>query len=561
MADLIDHTDFNTTLRVHLKTTDALSDDDSEQLKTMANARAQAESLYEILMKKLDGFKNLVEGLKKSKQSGALHILTKECINRQGIGLDDISSVTYNSNEILGRGSQKTVVYRGKFGSRDVAVNRKPISMFCEDAIQNISREINFLQQCDGHENIVRFFGSQLDVSLSSILIVLELCESTLTQWMTNRSIQLSHLEILKQITVGVEWIHSNKAVHMDLKPDNILIHPKLLKAKLSNFGKCHCVGDLISFKISLEPGKPIWIAPEIIKPIDNKQIECTFKSDVFALGCIFYYVLSDGKTNLNREDVKYSSADSVNIIEKMISNDPDTRPTCKCLVSCTALWSNWQESTPVVKYRKPPRKCTLLFKLTMYDIQMGQMQSDGNVKWIANSWGDISTSTLLGQTKENEFVYGLEAAENNKINEVVRRWTLYDVIKRQNIVKCPKFLSDGKHKEMSLDIFIGILRGALRIWAEEKTGLHFPKAVVVIPFYLDIEPYLREGAQVFARFQQVQIECEKICTRQTFYQYLNTHLSAVVQQVNKNKEQIQQILLANTADSGSKLTCNICKS
>jgi len=80
--------------------------------------------------------------------------------------------------------------------------------------------------------------------------------------------------------------------------------------------------------------------------------------SDVFSLGCLFYYVLSEGKhpfgygvqclinlaSGLNQiyyNDFKHTLVGNLGIIYQMITSDPDVRPSANVLLSHHIFWSN----------------------------------------------------------------------------------------------------------------------------------------------------------------------------------------------------------------------------
>ncbi|PIO53543.1 hypothetical protein TELCIR_25117, partial [Teladorsagia circumcincta] len=59
-----------------------------------------------------------------------------------------VGKLLYNPSEVLGRGCEGTVVYRGKFDGRDVAVKRV-VSEF----VRLVDREADLLRESDTHPN------------------------------------------------------------------------------------------------------------------------------------------------------------------------------------------------------------------------------------------------------------------------------------------------------------------------------------------------------------------------------------------------------------------------
>ncbi|ODM87886.1 Serine/threonine-protein kinase/endoribonuclease IRE1 [Orchesella cincta] len=108
----------------------------------------------------------------------------------------------------LRKRSSGTFVFKGQFGNRDVAVKRMHSEVAREKAI---IKEIEILKNCDSHENIVRYFATK--VVQNFVLIVLELCDMTLAEWIITKPIYITPLEVLRQVTVGLEWLHEHSIV------------------------------------------------------------------------------------------------------------------------------------------------------------------------------------------------------------------------------------------------------------------------------------------------------------------------------------------------------------
>ncbi|ODM86572.1 Serine/threonine-protein kinase/endoribonuclease IRE1, partial [Orchesella cincta] len=333
-------------------------------LELASNRSNQVFQLYTILQKRVNAFEVLLDGLKQTNQSRAIEILTS-CLEPNSSSITP--DISYDVNKVLGNGSYGTVVYKGKFGDRDVAIKKVHLSML---GGPQAFHEVKVLKDYDVHENVVRYFGAKKNKEF--VLIALELCEMSLTQWVENNaknetstfkiSTDFSAMEVLRQITVGLEWLHSKKIVHRDIKPENVLIMFKTKRAKLSDFGLSRRILDGNSFVVtSIAGGTPGWMAPEILScVVERKNAECkfTYASDVFSLGCVYYFVLTDGKyafgdlvrcqanildgkSVIAANEIKQDCARSTmfNLIELMISKDLKCRPACAVLVS-NPVWN-----------------------------------------------------------------------------------------------------------------------------------------------------------------------------------------------------------------------------
>ncbi|GJJ72815.1 serine/threonine-protein kinase/endoribonuclease IRE1 [Entomortierella parvispora] len=135
-----------------------------------------------------------------------------------------LKSITV-TDTVLGYGSHGTVVYKGQYDGRSVAVKRLLIDFY-----DVAFHEVRLLQESDDHPNVVRYFRSeQCDRFL---YIALELCSASLDDIIERKNSQpfkdlsatLDPEKILYQIISGIHHLHSLKIVHRDIKPQNILI-------------------------------------------------------------------------------------------------------------------------------------------------------------------------------------------------------------------------------------------------------------------------------------------------------------------------------------------------
>jgi len=108
-----------------------------------------------------------------------------------------------------------------------------------------------------------------------------------------------SEREILRQVTRGLAHLHDLKIIHRDIKPGNLLIfvppdEPEKPQMKLADFNISKMLKKELSGEIT-SPTNPSgsrgWMAPEVY---ESNRFD--FKGDVWALGLIFGYSLSEGK-------------------------------------------------------------------------------------------------------------------------------------------------------------------------------------------------------------------------------------------------------------------------
>ncbi|OQR67570.1 serine/threonine-protein kinase/endoribonuclease IRE1-like [Tropilaelaps mercedesae] len=269
-----------------------------------------------------------------------------------------VGKISYSAYDRLGAGGNGTVVFRGCFEGRPVAVKR--ILPVCYSLAH---REVQLLRETDEHPNVVRYFCMEEDPNF--YYIALELCAATLSDYVENKSFNrgnppLQPIQAMHQAASGLEHLHNLNIAHRDVKPQNLLISTATrsgqLKVMISDFGLCKKLshGDRSFSKKSGVLGTEGWIAPEVLAGDSGSRV--TKAIDVFSLGCVMYYVLSEGQhpfgetferqANIRKGKISLSALSNSEqgltakgLIHQMLSLSASQRPTAAQVTHHPAFW------------------------------------------------------------------------------------------------------------------------------------------------------------------------------------------------------------------------------
>ena len=234
-------------------------------------------------------------------------------------------------DSIAGRYKVESMLGQGGMGAVYLAtqlnVNRPvAVKTLLKDLVSEQKHVVRFYREAQSasqlnHPNIVRVFDFGIDDDSGTPFIVMEYLEGQDLSELVRSEGPMSErraCELLVQVAKALIEAHSKGLVHRDLKPDNI--HIRKLQdgdehCKVLDFGLAKAVsgaqsGSQQSLTGGVILGTPLYMSPEQI----NRSPDLDFRSDLFALGCILYFMVVG--------DAPFAGHDNMVVLVKHI-NEP----------------------------------------------------------------------------------------------------------------------------------------------------------------------------------------------------------------------------------------------
>ena len=283
----------------------------------------------------------------------------------------------------LGRG-QFGIVYLCQHADGRKAVDKRVgLQGLSKEQLSQTFREIDLLRRLN-HDYVVKYYHSWETDELESdkggaptrtLHILMEYCEEgSLEEALTEqkdtygkRPFPTSKIRgWLRQLTSALDYIHSQRVIHRDLKTANILLTGKDAHiAKLGDFGISRLMSSQTNFA-STAVGTPYYLSPELITSDGYDG-----RADIWSLGVILYELIAfvrpfhgDNIAQLAMAIARKAPSplpagtpqDMIMFIERCLKKDKTTRPTAHELLHTEpmATWSRQAQEQSQESQQQP---------------------------------------------------------------------------------------------------------------------------------------------------------------------------------------------------------------
>ena len=176
-------------------------------------------------------------------------------------------------------------VYDAKWHNQDVAVKALRSMPEIDKQIKELQLEANLAIGLH-HPNIIRLFGTTR-MRGNLLGIVMEKADNgSLGKYLMSLEVGTA-ARIALGVIDGLDYVHSRKVAHRDLKPQNILLCGPQLVPKISDFGISKVIQTIITNSATV--GTPKYAAPELLEPGSKYG----YSVDIFSLSVILFEMFS----------------------------------------------------------------------------------------------------------------------------------------------------------------------------------------------------------------------------------------------------------------------------
>lgn len=255
-----------------------------------------------------------------------------------------------------------SVIARGKFGVVKKLTDRASGVEYAGKFVKrgDVQREARLLHEVCCHNYIIGLESFYMTPKMEMVIVMELAVRGDIFEYCVGKTPfeEADARDITRQLTMALEFIHERHIVHMDIKPQNILLSVDG-KCRLADFGLSRKIppGEIVQ-EIS---GTPEYTAPEIL---DYSPI--TTAADIWSLGCVVYVMLTGlspfagdtlQETYLNVSQVnlcfsddewKNKSRNSISMIEKLCTRCPRDRLKAKEILKDKWFQSDFRQTSSI---------------------------------------------------------------------------------------------------------------------------------------------------------------------------------------------------------------------
>ena len=223
------------------------------------------------------------------------------------------------------------------------------------------------------------------------------------------------------QLLLGLKTLHQNGIIHCNLKPSNIIID-EFGNVKICDFKKALNTNTMTMQEIKKNKTAmtPCYTAPELF----NENGVYTFKTDLWALGCIMYEMaigqvpffeervnklimkILKEEINFNKRQFNQYSMEFMDVLRKLLEKDPDKRPSWGEIENYPFWGLNYNNNpAPSARRRQNSNLDNSYFSLNNSDINNNSALNENSLRQIKKHESSSSSTNLHMNLNKNSEV------------------------------------------------------------------------------------------------------------------------------------------------------------
>lgn len=237
----------------------------------------------------------------------------------------------FNVKALIGRGGCGTVyLAEDTLRYQDLAIKIVEVGPCRPDIAEVLfKREISLQQRISDHRHVIKVYDIHYSPTPGTGVLILSMEYAdggTFRKWLVEhcrdaKTRETKGLDIIKQACAGIQTIHQAGAIHLDVKPENLLFVKGSLK--VADFGTVRFLQSIRkkSGHSALPDvhGTPTYMSPEQFDDVFSPPLSGT--SDIYSLGVILYELLHHACQPPFSGDFERLRYLHVNAVAQMLTN------------------------------------------------------------------------------------------------------------------------------------------------------------------------------------------------------------------------------------------------